>query len=170
MHPMPDPRALLESPDPIHLLSQEDADAIIVPLQHDPGGIAVRVIRGWKCRTADAMHDEIAAALQFPAYYGENWHALHDCLLDLAWLPADAYLLHLSRVQDVLPEDAEWFEGLLRVLLHAARLWDDPVGRGRGSLAPELQTRRLFRTLVSGNTEGLERARSVLRSLMERGE
>ena len=33
--------------------------------------------------SADAAHEELAAALDFPEYYGRNLDALHDCLTDL---------------------------------------------------------------------------------------
>ncbi len=33
--------------------------------------------------SADEAHEELAAALDFPEYYGRNLDALHDCLTDL---------------------------------------------------------------------------------------
>ena len=39
------------------------------------------------------MWDEFGAALQFPWDFAETWVALEDCLRDLSWLPADAYIL-----------------------------------------------------------------------------
>ena len=33
--------------------------------------------------SAAQVHQELAAALDFPAYYGKNLDALHDCLTDL---------------------------------------------------------------------------------------
>jgi hypothetical protein len=30
---------------------------------------------------------DIAAALEFPGWFGHNWDALSDCLRDLSWLP-----------------------------------------------------------------------------------
>ncbi|MFF1839072.1 barstar family protein [Streptomyces sp. NPDC058231] len=38
--------------------------------------------RGWT--TERDMHQAVAAALQFPAYYGHNLDALNDCLGDVA--------------------------------------------------------------------------------------
>lgn len=37
--------------------------------------------------------DAIGAALSFPAWYGRNLDALHDCLTDLSWLPAGEHVL-----------------------------------------------------------------------------
>jgi RNAse (barnase) inhibitor barstar len=34
-------------------------------------------------RSADDFHDELAAALSFPGYYGKNWDATHDCFRDV---------------------------------------------------------------------------------------
>ncbi|MEY9875289.1 hypothetical protein ABH931_004790 [Streptacidiphilus sp. MAP12-33] len=36
---------------------------------------------GW--RTEDDLHDDVAAALDFPNYYGRNLDALNDCLRDV---------------------------------------------------------------------------------------
>lgn len=38
----------------------------------------------------------IAAALQFPDWFGHNWDALADCLSDMAWLPAAGYVIILE--------------------------------------------------------------------------
>jgi RNAse (barnase) inhibitor barstar len=38
----------------------------------------------------------IAAALDFPDWFGENWDALEDCLSDLSWRKATGYVLLLE--------------------------------------------------------------------------
>ena len=53
-------------------------------------GATVRVIRGSKSTTTHAFFNELAAALQFPFYFGDNWDACNDCLNDLTWLPEHA--------------------------------------------------------------------------------
>ena len=34
--------------------------------------------------TADAIYDHLQAELSFPAYFGRNLDALHDCLTDIS--------------------------------------------------------------------------------------
>lgn len=62
----------------------------------------------------------IAAALDFPAWFGHNWDALADCLADLGWLPPDAgYVFILegcSGREDALPI-------LLEILEQAVADW-----------------------------------------------
>lgn len=53
----------------------------------------MRVVRGGKATTTADFFDEIAAALQFPLYFGANWDALHDCAGDLEWLHARTVVL-----------------------------------------------------------------------------
>jgi RNAse (barnase) inhibitor barstar len=42
----------------------------------------VRIIRGRQSMTADALFDELSAALQFPPHFGRNWDAVLDSLRD----------------------------------------------------------------------------------------
>lgn len=35
------------------------------------------------CKTAEDLHHSLAEGLRFPAWYGGNLDALHDCLTDL---------------------------------------------------------------------------------------
>jgi hypothetical protein len=41
------------------------------------------VLDGRLCRTEAGFFDAVAAALEFPAYFGRNWDAFHECLGDL---------------------------------------------------------------------------------------
>jgi RNAse (barnase) inhibitor barstar len=93
------------------------------------GRVAARVLRGRKMRTFERLYDEVAAALQFPPYFGENLDALDECLTDLEWLPADAYVLVILDAARVLEQDAPEAVPALRELLeHAAREWGRPAG------------------------------------------
>lgn len=70
-------------------------------------GAAVRFVRGHKSRSQRRFFDELAAALQFPYYFGENWHAVDDCITDLEWLPASSYLLVISHADELMSDDGE---------------------------------------------------------------
>jgi len=87
----------------------------------------IRLLRGRKSRTTQAFFDEIAAALQFPLYFGENWNALSDCLLDLDWLPGTAYILLINAADDLLAdEQEEEVHTLWSVLMRACDEWVEP--------------------------------------------
>jgi RNAse (barnase) inhibitor barstar len=87
----------------IHLMvaSSSDAYDLAQKVAATSGNVA-RVVRGVKCRTAPALFDEFAAAWQFPPYFGENWDALDECLSDLDWLPAQAYVLVVTNALHLL--------------------------------------------------------------------
>ncbi|GAA3247527.1 barstar family protein [Dactylosporangium siamense] len=82
-------------------------------------------------RMADADHAlyEFSDALLFPGYFGWNWNALHDCLSDLHWLPADGYLIVVENARELLSSSAEDRHTLFRILSEAVRHWASPLGR-----------------------------------------
>jgi len=83
-----------------------------------------RAVRGKKCPTTADLFDEFAAAWQFPCYFGENWDALEECLTDLEWLPAAAYLLLISQAAHVLERESLDQRGVFWQLLHrVAEFW-----------------------------------------------
>ena len=43
-----------------------------------------------------ALLKKVAQALRFPEYFGMNWDALGDCLMDMSWKPAAGYVLLFS--------------------------------------------------------------------------
>jgi RNAse (barnase) inhibitor barstar len=97
---------LRPGPPSFHLTSADTTDlgdatvALILTRQT----VAVRRIRGSRSRSTTGLFDELAAALQFPAYFGANWNALSDVLSDLRWLPADEYLLVVEDADELLAD------------------------------------------------------------------
>jgi Barstar (barnase inhibitor) len=86
--------------------------------------VASRVLRGTKMRTWAGLFDEIGAALQFPPYFGENGNALDECLNDLEWLEADAYVLTVLDAASVLDrEGGEARRAFWEQLKDAANEW-----------------------------------------------
>ncbi len=77
---------------------------------------AVRVLRGNQCGTKDDLLGEFARGLEFPSYFGRNWDALEDCLTDLEWLSAEAFVLIITNADQVLknsPGELKTFAGIL---------------------------------------------------------
>jgi len=73
------------------------------------GGLrcVVRIVRGTKMRTHDALMTEFGAALQFFDGFGENWEALRDCLqcLDELYLDAQAFIILVTHSEELLADD-----------------------------------------------------------------
>lgn len=101
-------------------------------------GPFVAVVRGWRMRTAAGLHHEFAAALQFPAYYGNNWNALDDCLQDLSWLGGHGLVLVVTRAGEVLLDEDLNAEVLWDSLVYVREAWRHPVEQhfGRSEPAP----------------------------------
>jgi RNAse (barnase) inhibitor barstar len=77
----------------------------------------------------------IAAALEFPDWFGGNWDALEDCLSDLSWHPAAGHVLvfenakegdELGVLIDVLRSSAEFRAGGGKPFF---AVFVDPAGR-----------------------------------------
>jgi len=119
----------LESLDPPYLelmiASPKELSEYAYKFNYEKGSeYVIRVVRGNKMRRLTRLFDEVAAALQFPDYFGENWDALEDCLTDLEWLPASGYVLFVSRTVEVLSEESdEQFETFVTVLSTACEEW-----------------------------------------------
>jgi Barstar (barnase inhibitor) len=131
---MSDPRPLLSVSDSSALLVIE-ADAkssAEVVLGWRDAGLTVRAVRGRKMRTVEDMFDEMAAALQFPNYFGENWPAFDECLADMDWLPMNVGIVVLVHdAADVLADTAEVELGVLVRSIEAARsAYSEPIESG----------------------------------------
>jgi Barstar (barnase inhibitor) len=111
--------------------ASEAADATYALQRTSSMPVAARLLRGRKMRTADRLFDEFAAALQFPPYFGENWDALDECLADLEWLAADAYVLVILDATQVLEDKPEDRRLLAETLERVAREWGRPGNQAR---------------------------------------
>ncbi|MFW0119346.1 barstar family protein [Rothia sp. P5766] len=48
-------------------------------------GYLTAVIDGKRVKTEQDLCQEIGSQMHFPAYYGENWSAMGECLADMDW-------------------------------------------------------------------------------------
>jgi barstar (barnase inhibitor) len=69
------------------------------------------------------MLKRIAAALEFPAWFGGNWDALFDCLADLSWRPAPGHVLLLEHADMLRQEAPEVFDTAVAILQDVAVYW-----------------------------------------------
>ena len=85
-------------------------------------GSALRVLRISLSGATDkqALMQRIAAALQFPDWFGGNWDALEDCLADLSWSKAGGHVLMFEGAAD-LPADERGI--LVDILASVAASW-----------------------------------------------
>ena len=72
-----------------------------------------------------ALMQRIAAALQFPSWFGANWDALEDCLGDLSWSKAGGHVLLFEGAAQMAGDERGI---LLDILGSAATAWKE---RGR---------------------------------------
>lgn len=75
----------------------------------------------------EALLQNFAAALRFPAWFGHNWDALEDCLGDLSWSDAPGHVLLIEGARA-----GDEFGILLDVLRSSAESW---AARGKPFLA-----------------------------------
>jgi hypothetical protein len=89
-------------------------------------GIVIRVMRGRHSETPEGVFQEWAAALQFPYYFGHNWDAFDECIIDLSWLPGSCYVFVVTELDMVLPDHPDEFNIFVRVMKRAHKQWKIP--------------------------------------------
>lgn len=73
-------------------------------------GFALRRVNLQGCGGKADFLARIAAALDFPDWFGHNWDALADCLGDLAWIDAPGLVVvleHLNDLKTAAPADCD---------------------------------------------------------------
>jgi RNAse (barnase) inhibitor barstar len=106
-------------------------------------GMQVAIVRLAGSRDKNAFLNAIAETLQFPAYFGRNWDAFYDCLIDLKH--GDGTLLVLRNASGFARTEPEEFAAAAAALQDAADYWQGKhkalavvVELETPALAPEL--------------------------------
>jgi hypothetical protein len=103
------------------VLSAEEAERLAAAL--NALDVQARVLNGaWLSGKADLLR-ELAAAFEFPEYFGGNWDAVIDCWSDLSWLPARGYVCILVNADALRSFDPAAHETLLEVAEDVAERW-----------------------------------------------
>ncbi len=106
---------------------------ILVAREAEPSlpGLTVRAVDSARMRSTPALFSEFAAELEFPRYFGRNWDAFEECLLDLSWLPPGPYAVVVEHAAELLADaPPEEFALFIRLIENVATQWALPVGRG----------------------------------------
>ncbi len=93
----------------------------------------VFVLRGKNMQTVSGFIDEFEGVLQFPSYFGRNGNALDECLNDLEWINASAYVLIIKDAACVLSSAdlVNGFASFLDILEQACEEWGLPYMHGQ---------------------------------------
>lgn len=73
-----------------------------------------------KPSSTEGVLAELGSAFKFPIWYGANFDALYDCLIDPDWLPAKGHVLLINGIANLRAADPDDFATLIEVLQAAA--------------------------------------------------
>ena len=76
------------------------------------------------CGDKASFLGQMAEALAFPDWFGQNWDAFLDCLADLSWRPARGYVLLLEHADTMRHDAPEALDTALAILGDAASAWE----------------------------------------------
>lgn len=98
----------------------------------EKAGLTLRMARGQEMRTVDGLFDEMAAALQFPSYFGENWAAFEECLAESAETAKSRtdvgfVILILNAIEVLVDEPEVQMDYLTEVIETARRNYSEPI-------------------------------------------
>ena len=74
-------------------------------------------------KNASDLFSVVSRAMKFPAYFGNNWDALEECLRDMEWLPAKGYVLLLHGASEFWKTATRVAGSFLETWLFCAQEW-----------------------------------------------
>jgi RNAse (barnase) inhibitor barstar len=105
----------------VHHLPHGDLEPLISGAE--AAGCLVQRVDLAQARNKDEMLDAIAKTLGFPDWFGHNWDALNDCLLDMGWRPAEGYVTLLDHCDGIHGRAESDFIALMQTFQSAAEEW-----------------------------------------------
>ena len=75
------------------------------------------------CTESGEVLARLGQQLQFPAWFGQNWDALSDCLTDFSWREAGGYVLIFEQLGDFRAAGDDDFDTLIEILSDASASW-----------------------------------------------
>jgi RNAse (barnase) inhibitor barstar len=81
-------------------------------LKAEKGTFIATIQKGLKDK--DSLLAALAIALNFPAYFGNNWDALFDCLRDFHWMDEPNIVIVHDDLPNLPPTEIRIYLGVLR--------------------------------------------------------
>lgn len=88
-------------------------------------GVRVEKIGLQGVRDKNAFLKTAAKSLRLPDYFGHNWDALYDCLIELEHDKGEGILVLLREASGFARTDQEEFAAAIDTLQDAAEFWDE---------------------------------------------
>ena len=66
---------------------------------------------------------KFAELANFPEYFGHNWDAFWECIVDLEWLPASGYIILYENPEIFIASEFSEWKTALDILLKAVDFW-----------------------------------------------
>lgn len=104
------------------------------------------------------IFEAMNSSFRLPAYFGWNWDALLDCLINLEWVTADRYLLLIENADRLDIQGSQDHSEFAAVLGRVLRAWD-PSAFAPGRRAAE------FAVILIGESEPLTRVQQAFGTL-----
>ena len=102
----------------VYFVDAADFDALIAAAEQGKLYVCRADLAG--CRDKAELLRRLAAALNVPNGFGQNWDALLDTLRDLEWLHGEGHVLLLDHASDLREAAAKDFDTLLAILHESA--------------------------------------------------
>ena len=78
---------------------------------------------GTRMRTLDELFREYVIGFEFPDYFGWNYPAFAECMKELSWIPARAYLTVITDADELLSAEPFEMNTYLRLIEDIGRRW-----------------------------------------------
>jgi RNAse (barnase) inhibitor barstar len=65
----------------------------------------------------------VSKTLQFPDYFGMNWDAFEECLIDLSWSPGGGYVIVFNNIEAFAKNARRELSTARKILKSCASLW-----------------------------------------------
>ena len=82
-------------------------------------------LNGKKINNKQTFLKKVAEAIEFPAYFGNNWDAFDECITDLTWCPAQRYVILYDHADIFAQSEPTQYQIALDIFNSAQEYWED---------------------------------------------